>query len=129
MSDVWTNDYYKDLKLAAMADDTDKVCLCSALPTTETEAESTYMLAEAAVTPGDGNDFTIGDVSGGRRATLAAKTGVSVTNTGVATHIAWVDNGSRLVHVSKLSTGFNVTAAGTCNIPATTYDDMDTTLT
>lgn len=125
----WGPDYYRDLKLTAIADDTDKVILCSAQPADETEAEGAYMLAEAVVTPGVAGDFTLGDVSGGRRLTLAAKTGVSVTNTGLGTHIAWIDNGTRLTHVSQLSTGINVTALGTVDLPATHEDDMDLSLT
>ncbi len=70
----------------------DRVILCSAEPTTYAEATSTYDLATATVTPGDGNgDFTIadGDTSG-RKLTVGEQSAVSVDTTGDATHAAVV---------------------------------------
>jgi len=48
-----------DAMLAYLAD-CDEINVCSAQPTTYTEAITTYSLADIAVTPGNGNgDFTI----------------------------------------------------------------------
>lgn len=62
------------------------LCVCSAQPTTHTEAETTYKLDIISMTPG--SDFTLanGDVSG-RKVTVAEKTG-TVDTGGTATHVA-----------------------------------------
>lgn len=76
-----------------------KQVACSAEPTTYSEGATTYMLAE--VTMAD-TDFTIanGD-AGGRKVTVAAKAGVTISNSGTATHIALLDvTGSRLLAVT-----------------------------
>ena len=46
--------------------------LCSQEPTTRTEAVTTYALADVAMTPGDGNDYTIADGdTNGRKVTVS----------------------------------------------------------
>ena len=75
--------------------------VCSAQPTTRTEALVTYALATHAMTTGDGNgDYTIanGDTSG-RKITVAQQTGITVTATGTANHIALCD-GTTLLRVT-----------------------------
>lgn len=63
--------------------------VCSAQPTTRTEAVTTYALADVTTA---GGDFTkaAGDVSG-RKVTVAAKSDVPVDTSGTATHVALVD--------------------------------------
>jgi hypothetical protein len=81
-----------DASLNYVADNGDKLCVCSAAPATYTEATSTYMLMETTLTPGDGNgDYTVqdGDIDG-RKLTVSAQNDVTVTNTGTATHFAIV---------------------------------------
>jgi hypothetical protein len=80
------------------------VTLCSAEATTYLEATSTFALADAAMTPGDGNDYTIadGDTSG-RKVTLAAKNGETVDANGTVTHAAVVDTANtRLLRVTTV---------------------------
>lgn len=100
--------------------------VCSAEPTTRTEAVTTYALADVAMTPGDGNDFTIadGDTSG-RKVTTAAKSSVTVDTTGTATHVALVD-GTRLLYVTTC-TSQGLTAANTVDFPAWKAEIADPT--
>ena len=71
-------------------EDSDRLCICSAQPTTYAEATSTYMLAIHTLTSGD---FTQGDDASGRKLTILAQTGITVTNPGDATHVALAKSG------------------------------------
>jgi ABC-type Fe3+-hydroxamate transport system substrate-binding protein len=76
-----------------------RLVACSAQPTTYTEANATYALADVTV---DSADFTIadGDTSG-RKVTVAAQTGVTVDTAGTANHIALLDvAGTELLYVT-----------------------------
>ncbi|HBK92544.1 MAG TPA: hypothetical protein DDZ68_12830 [Parvularcula sp.] len=95
-----------------------KVVLCSANPTTFTEANATFKLAEVTVGSGD---FTLanGDVSG-RKITRAAKTGVTVSTAGTATHEAWLDMTNSAI--LKVTDGFSQAISGTVDIGACKYE-------
>jgi hypothetical protein len=86
--------------------------VCSAQPTTRTEAVTTYALADVAMA---GGDFTkaAGDVSG-RKVTVAAKADVAVDTSGTANHVAIV-NGSQLLAVTTV-TGQALTSGNTVSI-------------
>lgn len=91
---------------------------CSAQPTTYTEANSTYALADVTMS---GGDFTKanGDTSG-RKVTMGAKSSVLIDATGTATHIALVRvSDSTLLYVTTC-TSQSLTANGsnTVNFPA-----------
>jgi hypothetical protein len=91
-----------------------KVVLCSQEPTTYTQANSTYALADVAMASGD---FTItdGDTSG-RKVIVAAKTGIPVDTSGTSNHVALLDTtGSRLLYVTT-HTGQAITAGNTVTI-------------
>ena len=107
-----------DSRLDAMLDVVEgtEVCVCSAEPTTYTEAHTTYMLAAVAI---DSSDYTAanGDTSG-RKNTLAAQTGVSITNSGDATHVAITTTGSSRLERVTTCTSQALTAAGTVDIGA-----------
>ena len=95
-----------------------KQVLCSAQPTTYTEANSTYALADVVI---DGSDFTKanGDTSG-RKVTISAQSGVLIDSSGTGTHIALVRTAdSTLIYVTTC-TSQAVTANGsnTVNMPA-----------
>lgn len=95
-----------------------KQTACSAEPTTYTQAVTTYMLAEVTLASGD---FTVadGDTSG-RKLTTAAKSGVTISNSGTATHVAQVDvANSKLLGVTTC-TSLALTAGGgnTMSFPA-----------
>jgi hypothetical protein len=95
--------------------------VCSAEPTTRTEAVTTFALADVALA---GGDFTKanGDTSG-RKVTVAAKSAVPVDASGTATHIALVD-GTRLLRVTTC-TSQALTSGNTVNIPAHKYEIAD----
>ena len=89
--------------------------VCSTEPTTRTEAVTTYQLASAVMTPD--TDFTKGDGdTNGRKVTVAAKSGLTIDNTGNAQHIALTD-GSNLLYVTTC-TAQQLTAGGTVDVPA-----------
>ena len=95
-----------------------KQIACSAQPTTYTEANATYALADVVI---DSGDFTKanGDTSG-RKVTVAAQTGVLIDTSGTATHIALVRTAdSTLIYVTTC-TSLALTANGsnTVNFPA-----------
>lgn len=105
-------------------DQADLMTVCSAEPTTRTEAITTFKLADIAMTPN--TDFTKadGDVSG-RKVTVASKSGVTVDTTGTATHVALVD-ATRLLYVTTC-TSQALTAANTVNFPAWKVEIADPT--
>ena len=105
-------------------DQADLMTVCSAEPTTRTEAVTTFKLADVAMTPN--TDFTKanGDTSG-RKVTVAAKSGVTVDSSGTATHVALVD-ATRLLYVTTC-TSQALTAANTVNFPSWKVEIADPT--
>lgn len=113
----YANDDVMDAALDVVAEAT-TLTVCSAQPTTRTEAITTYKLADVTVTPGDGNgDFTIanGDTSG-RKVTVAQQDDMPVDSSGTATHVALCD-GSRLIYVTTC-TSQALTSGNTVTTPA-----------
>jgi len=90
-----------------------RVVVCNAEPTTYTEANATYALADVTV---DSSDFTgpaNGDVSG-RKITFGAQSTVTVDTPDNATHVAFLDvANTALLFVTTCST---TAIAGTVNI-------------
>lgn len=94
-----------------------RICVCSAQPTTYTEAITTYMLAIKTITSADFTGPANGDTSG-RKLTSNAHSGVSITNSGTATHVALCDSAnSKLLYVTT-NTSHALIAGNTTNIPA-----------
>jgi hypothetical protein len=91
---------------------------CSAQPTTYTEANATYALADVTLA---GTDFTNanGDTNG-RKTTVAAKSSVLIDTTGTATHIALLDvANSKLLYVTTCtSQALTANGSNTVNFPA-----------
>lgn len=92
--------------------------LCSAQPTTRTEAATTFELADVAMASGD---FTLaaGDVSG-RKVTAAAKSAVPVDNAGTATHAALYSATELLAVTTTSSTA--LASGGTVDIGAWKFE-------
>jgi len=82
---------------------TDRIDVCQDTPTTYGNATTggAHSLGNVAVTAGVGSDWSqaAGDTSG-RKVTLAEQTGVTVTDSGTATHIAGTDGSSVLYFVT-----------------------------
>lgn len=95
-----------------------KLVVCSAQPTTYTEANATYALADIVV---DSGDFTKanGDTNG-RKVTVGAQSGVLIDTSGTATHVALIITGSSTLLYGTTCTSQALTANGsnTVNIPA-----------
>lgn len=89
---------------------------CSAEPTTYTEGNATYALADATLSS---TDFTQanGD-SSGRKVTVAAKSSITVDSSGTATHVCLLDvANSKLLYVTTC-TSQALTSGNTVNFPA-----------
>lgn len=112
------HDNVYDAALNYIADNGNKIYLCSAQPTTFTEASSTYALADDNLTVGDGNgDYTIanGD-SGGRKLTVTQQTGVTVDASGTGTYIAICKSSTSLLLAVTSCTSQAVTAGNTVTL-------------
>lgn len=112
----WMNDLFADAAFDWL-DQCDLMTVCSAQPTTYTEAITTFKLADVAMTPD--TDFTKanGDTNG-RKVTMAAKNAVPVDANGTATHIALVRSGDSSLRYVTTCTSQVLTAGNTVNIPA-----------
>jgi len=115
------NDLVLDSLLEVMKDNANLLCACSTQPTTRTEAVVTYMLATVAI---DATDFTIADGgAGGRKATVTAQSGITITNNGTVAHLAIVDN-TELYFVTTTSSQA-LLSGNLLNIPAWTITVND----
>ena len=93
-----------------------KQIACSAQPTTYTEANATYALASATMTAN--SDYTKADDTSGRKVTVAAKSGQSVTTSGTATHIALVSTGDTTLRYVTTCTSQGLTSGSTVDFPS-----------
>ena len=98
-----------------------------AQPTTYTEANATYALADIVI---DSGDFTKanGDTSG-RKITIGAQSSVLIDASGTATHVALVITGSSTLLYGTTCTSQALTANGsnTVNVPAWDIEIADPT--
>ena len=113
---AYLNDAILDGGLTILDTLGDKLHLCSQQPTTYAEANATYTLGNKTSisigAPADG-------VANGRRVTVAAITGGSITATGTASHYAIVDTtNSRLLATHTLSASQSVTSGNTFSLAA-----------
>ena len=95
--------------------------VCSAEPTSRTEAVTTYALADIVMTAGDGNgDYTVGDGdTSGRKVAVAQQADIDIDSSGTATHIAICDASTLLLVTTCTSQA--LTSGGTVTVP--TFDD------
>ena len=117
------SDRVYDNGLTVLDTEANRVDICSAEPTTYTAATSTNTL-------GNTTSITIsapadGDTSG-RKVTLSAISGASVTATGTATHFAITDtSNSRLLATGPLSASQSVTSGNTFSLTAVDIEIPD----
>lgn len=105
-------------------DQADLMTVCSAEPTTRTEAITTFKLADIAMTPN--TDYTKADGAvSGRKCTVASKSGVTVDTSGTALWVALVD-ATRLLYRTTC-TSQALTAANTVNFPQWVVEIADPT--
>jgi hypothetical protein len=110
-----TNPLVLDAALDYLSTNAVRYDICSTAPTNYTQATSTNSLGNVAI---DGTDFAKanGTVSG-RKTTVGAQTGVSITATGTAAHVA-LSSGSALLYVTELSSSQAVTSGNTADVAA-----------
>jgi hypothetical protein len=114
----WQNDLMLDAALGYV-DDCTILTVCSAQPTTYTEAITTYKLADVVMTAGAGNgDYTLanGDVSG-RKLTVVQQSAVPIDTSGTATHVALSISGSSTLVYVTTCTSQSLTSGGTVTVP------------
>lgn len=92
--------------------------VCSTQPTTRTEAVTTFNLASVALVNADVT-LANGDTSG-RKATMGAKSGISITTSGTAQHVA-LTSGTELLLVTTC-TSQAISTGGTVDVPAWKYE-------
>jgi hypothetical protein len=102
----------------------DYLCACSGSPITFTAAYTTNMLSKVAVSAGD---FAKADDVSGRKLTISAKSGVSITNSGFAEAIALVNTSGSTLRLVTTCTGQQLTAGGTVDFPSFKYNIADPT--
>ena len=117
------SDYVLDAALSKLDTEANRVDICSQEPTTYAAATSTYTLGNStSISIGAP---TNGDTSG-RKVTLAAISGASVTSTGTATHFAITDtSNSRLLATGSLSASQSVTSGNTFSLTAVDIEIPD----
>lgn len=119
------SDAFFDAALNYLKNNADEMNLCSAQPTTYTEAITTYSLADVAMASGD---YTVANgTTSGRKATTTAKTAIPVDASGTGNHVAHTGStGSLLIWVTTC-TGTAVTSGGTVDIGAHVVELNDPT--
>lgn len=118
----WASDSVLDALLDKVATGT-ILTVCSAQPTTRTQAVTTYKLADKAITSAS---FTKSDgFPNGRKVTIAQQADVDVDTSGTATHVAVCD-ASNLLYVTT-ATSQELTAGNTVTIPAWSITVSDPT--
>ena len=108
-----------DASLAFLADNCDRVDICTTEPTTYAEATTTFTVANYTLTLGaGGGDWTIanGDTSG-RKLTLGAQSGNNGTGTGAANFLAFT-NGTDTLYGVIDGDGDTVNSGSPVNIAA-----------
>ena len=119
MPDI-TADAYLDYIAAC-----DLMTVCTAEPTTYTEATATNKLADVAMTPV--TDFTKANDTNGRKVTMAAKSAVPIYTTGTALHVALCKSGDTTLRYVTTCTSQALTAGGTVDFPAWKINIQDPT--
>ena len=99
------------------------VCLCSAAPTTYTEAYTTYMLAKVDIFYPMTGFSAQEDGTTGRRVGLGPMVSITVTNSGTITHWALVNATDSALYYTASVDNLAVTAAGKVSV-GTVYIEL-----
>jgi hypothetical protein len=120
----WTNDIVLDASCDYIKNNATEIYVCSSQPTDRATAISSALASKTGLTSGSYTGAANGDVSG-RKITKNAESGVSVTGTGTANHIA-LCSGTTLLQVTTM-TSQSLTSGNTVNIPAYDIEFADVT--
>ena len=106
-----------DAALNNIKNNATRLCVCSAEPTTYTEAITTYELADVTIDSADFTGPADGDVSG-RKIAVNEQADIDVDSSGTATHIALVDVSNTKLLLVTTCTSQALTAGNTVTVPA-----------
>lgn len=103
-----------------------KLVVCSSQPTTYTEANATYALADVVI---DSGDFTKADDTSGRKVTVGAQSAFLIDASGTAAHIALIRTGDTTLLAVTTCTSQALVANGsnTVDTPAFKFSISDPT--
>lgn len=118
----WVNDAALDAALDYL-DQSNIMHLCSAQPATYAGIAA-VSLGSVAMTLDTDFPKSDGDVSG-RKITVAAKSGVSVTASGTVTHVALARTTDSTLRYVMTTTPLAVTAGGSVNVPGWIVEQRD----
>lgn len=102
----------------------DRMYLCSAQPA-NFAGIAAVLLATATMTPN--TDYPKSDGTSGRKITVAAKSGLSVTASGSGTHVVLATNGDSTLRYVTTCPSVSVIAGGTVDIASWTIQIADPT--
>lgn len=109
-------DYVLDAALSKLSTEANRLDICSSEPTSYAQATSSVTLGNKALPSVSPPTDRSG---GGRKVTVAAISGGSVTSTGTASHYALTDTiNSRLLAAGPLGSSAEVTSGGTFSLDA-----------
>lgn len=103
-------DVVLDAALNYIKNNCTRMVACNAQPTTYTEGNATFALADVTMASGD---FTLADDTSGRKVTMAQKTGVTVDTTGTATYVCLLDVSNTALLYVTTATSQALTATNT----------------
>jgi hypothetical protein len=122
----YINDDVMTAALQAL-DDATILFICSAAPSSYSDASATVDLVTHVLTPGDGNgDFTIADGStSGKKLTLGAQSGLTVDHSGTSNYWAiGISASSKLLAYGDITSPQALTAGNTVNLAAFIVDEI-----
>jgi len=102
----------------------DRLCVCSAQPTTYTQATDTYMLAYKDISSSNYTGPANGDTSG-RKLTINAQDSVDIDSSGDATHLCPVDTTNEKLLYTTTMPVTTLVAGNYINIPAWDIELLD----
>jgi len=125
MADILHNDIF-DTGLSQLTTVVENLYICNALPTTFTEASSTYKLGTKATPTITGP--TDGGAGGGRQVTVSAISDGTINTTGTASHFALTDDSlSKLLVAGDLASSQSVTSGNPFTLTAINIQIPDPT--
>lgn len=123
---AYAHDNVMDAALDYIKNNSTKLTVCNAEPTTFTQATATFKLASVVINSTNFGSPTNGDVSG-RKITVNAQTSVSIDSTDNATWVALVKSASSMLTYATDTTTIGLTSGGKVNIGEWDAEILDPT--
>lgn len=109
-----------DAQMTFLKDNSKRLVVCSAEPTTYEEANTTYALASADLVPASFTGPVDGPVSG-RMLTLNPVENITIAVSGTATHIVLIDTTNSRILMVTVCTAQNLVAANKVTVDSFNY--------